>query len=249
MQIKSMIMGMIERKLASYSPETVNMPFFRAIFTEEQIITASIIQSFYTSFGMSIYEQMAEVLARDAGHQIERQHELLGEIDPKTESLIVKIHTQLRKGECWDDEDPVKQISESTKPGKAAKDPDSVVDLLVKKGSEEYYFGITTVKPNKEGFSTHARKMLRWIALRLSQNKNAKVNVGVVIPYNPYEPQPYDRWDSRKMFGKQLYVGKDFWDFLGGAGAYEELLKIFKEVGNETRQQIENIGKPSQKAA
>lgn len=28
-------------------------------------------------------------------------------------------------------------------------------------------------------------------------------------------------------------MGKEFWDFVGGKGAYEELLGVFKEVGEE----------------
>jgi hypothetical protein len=240
-QVKELIVNMINDKLEKYSPETVNMPFFQAIFSKEEVFTASIIQSFYTSFGMSVYEQMAIILAKNAGYEMTRQYKLLGKIDPKTESLITEMHKQLREGSGWDSTDLTGTIRASIKPGSAAKDPDSTVDLFMKKGQEEYYFGITTVKPNKEGFSTHARKMLRWIALRLSQDKNTRIHVGVVIPYNPYDPEPYDRWECQTMFGSQLYVGKDFWNFVAGEDVYKELLGIFKEVGKETRPKIRAI--------
>ncbi len=241
LRIKTLIKGMIEKKLATYSPESENMPFFRAIFSKEQILTASIIQSFYTSFGMSVYEQIAVELAKGAGYAAVRQYELLGTVDSRTESKITKLHQKLREGESWDAESPREAIASSIRPGKAVKDPDSVVDLFLKRGSEEYYFGITTVKPNKEGFNTHTKKLMRWIALRLSTKKEASVNVGVVIPYNPYEPNPYNRWDCQRMFGTQLYVGEQFWDFVGRDGAYKELLKIFEEVGNETREAVKHM--------
>jgi type II restriction enzyme len=37
----------------------------------------------------------------------------------------------------------------------------------------------------------------------------------------------------------QILVGKEFWDFLGGAGTYELLLKIFEQVGIELKTEID----------
>ena len=31
--------------------------------------------------------------------------------------------------------------------------------------------------------------------------------------------------------GIDLIIGKDFWDLVGGSGCYEDLSKIFQEVG------------------
>jgi len=40
--------------------------------------------------------------------------------------------------------------------------------------------------------------------------------------------------DRNQIFqGEDLLVGKPFWDFVGGSGAYEELLDLFHEVGQE----------------
>ena len=30
---------------------------------------------------------------------------------------------------------------------------------------------------------------------------------------------------------KEVLIGKEFWDFLGGENTYEEILKIFRTVG------------------
>ena len=34
-------------------------------------------------------------------------------------------------------------------------------------------------------------------------------------------------------------IGKDFWDFLGGSGAYEDLIEIYEEVGEEIRPELD----------
>jgi len=46
---------------------------------------------------------------------------------------------------------------------------------------------------------------------------------------NPYEPKPYQRWTLKGMLDLtyELKVAAEFWDFLGGAGAYEDLLNCF----------------------
>jgi len=38
---------------------------------------------------------------------------------------------------------------------------------------------------------------------------------------------------------KELKVGKEFWDFLGGTGAYDNLLEIFERVGIKLRPEID----------
>jgi len=58
----------------------------------------SFIQSMNTTFGISIWEQVAVILAKSAGFQAERQYDLLGSIDSETEKLIQNIHYDLRAG-------------------------------------------------------------------------------------------------------------------------------------------------------
>lgn len=38
---------------------------------------------------------------------------------------------------------------------------------------------------------------------------------------------------------EEVVVGPEFWDMLGGKGAYEDLLKVFEEAGIELRDEID----------
>ena len=38
-------------------------------------------------------------------------------------------------------------------------------------------------------------------------------------------------------------VGQDFWNFVAGENVYDEFLDIFKEVGEELREKIQEIAK------
>lgn len=79
-KIKEIVKNVILSKIDNYTAETEYKPFFQAIFTKEQILTHTIVHSFYTSFGMSIYEQLVQILAEGAGYEAHTQYDLLGEI-------------------------------------------------------------------------------------------------------------------------------------------------------------------------
>ena len=75
----------------------------------------------------------------------------------------------------------------------------------------------------------------------LAQNPDAKVNAAIAIPYNPYEPKPYSRWTMAGMLDLhyELKVAEEFWDFLGGQGAYIDLLDCFERIGIELHDEID----------
>lgn len=77
--------------------------------------------------------------------------------------------------------------------------------------------------------------------MRGALNPKAQVRTLLAIPYNPYEPEPYARWTFQGMFDlpNEIMVAKEFWDFLGGDDTYEEVLKVFEEVGIALRLEID----------
>lgn len=245
-EIKELITNAILSKIDTYSAETEYKPFFNAIFSKEQVITHSVIHSFYTSFGISIYEQLAVILARGAGFEAQKQYDLLGKIDDKTEALINKIDMDLRSGKRKPDmKMELEEIKKSIQIDKPITDPDKRVDLFMKKpNGEEIYIDITSPKPNIKEFISLKKKLLRWIALRLSVEKNVKVTTALGLPYNPYYPKPYTRWTKGNMYDiNQLMVGSDFWNFVANENVYDEFIEIFKNVGQELREKIKKLAK------
>lgn len=116
------------------------------------------------------------------------------------------------------------------------------VDLkLVSDSGEIFLIDIKTAKPNVGAFKEFKRTLLEWIATTLANNPDASVNSLIAIPYNPYEPKPYERWTIHGMLDQksELLVADEFWDFLGGDGAYTSLLDSFERVGIELRLEID----------
>ncbi len=125
--------------------------------------------------------------------------------------------------------------------GKRNKMKTVKVDLFVEDiNGEKFFFDLKTAKPNIGNFKDFKRTLLEWAAIALTQNNNIKVNTIIAIPYNPYEPKPYERWTIKGMLDDEyeLKVGEEFWNFIGGKGAYDDLLDCFEKAGIELRPEI-----------
>lgn len=241
--IFNLLTNTVREKLINYKPETVYMPFHHRLLGKDRYEMFSFIQSMNTTFGISLWEQIAVILAKSAGNYAKRQYILLGEIDDGTEELIRGIQYQLRKGEIKSNKMfEIEQIRNNIKEGEDKKDPDSLVDLFVKIEDIENYFDITSAKPNIKEFVALKLKLMRWTGLRLSQNKNAKVFTRIAIPYNPYHPEPYERWTLKGLFDLsegEILVGEEFWNFVASDDIYDELLDVFQSAGEELRDDID----------
>lgn len=242
-QIKNLVNITIENKLKKYASESEYKPFFEAIFSKETIVIASIIQSFYTTFGMSIYEKIAEILAKNAGYKVRRQYDLPGIIDEQTETLITNICGNTNTNP--DKKNEIEQIRESIKSvnSQLVQDIDKRVDIfIVKPGNKELYVDITTVKSNLKEFRALRKKMLRWCALRFSQEPEANIRTCIGIPYNPYHPNKYERWTANVCDSKEdILVQEDLWREFAGYNVFPELIELFEEIGDSLRDKVSNF--------
>lgn len=241
--ILNLLQTTILNKLKSYKPETIPMPFHYRLLGKDRYAMFSFIHSMNTTFGMSIFEQVGEIIANGSTMKAQRHYKLLGTINKEAEDTITKIHFELRKGKR--DASYQRELGEiraKIKNGPAQEDPDSTVDLFViDKQRIEHYFDITSAKPNMKEFATLKLKLLRWSALRLSQGTKAKLITHLAIPYNPYQPEPYDRWTLKGLYdlNTEILVGEEFWNFLGNGNIYQELLDVFEETGKKLRDPID----------
>ena len=63
-EIKELLREKINNKLSNYTRETSSMPFLAKIMQDSEKVAAySFIHSIATSLGMSVYEQIAKIIA------------------------------------------------------------------------------------------------------------------------------------------------------------------------------------------
>lgn len=231
------------KKLKNYKPESYNMPFHYRLLGKDRMALYSFIQSLNTTFGTSIFEPVAVILAQNNFAKIQTQYVVGDSISLYCQEAIQNIINDLTIGNLPNKTKELKIISKAASRGKIKKLKTVKVDLFVEtKDGIQYLFDLKTAKPNISNFKDFKRTLLEWAGIIYTQNPKAKVNTIIAIPYNPYEPKPYQRWTIKGMIDdkQELMVGKEFWDFLGGKGSYEYLLDRFEEVGIKLRPEIDN---------
>jgi Type II restriction endonuclease, TdeIII len=63
------------------------------------------------------------------------------------------------------------------------------------------------------------------------------------VPYNPYGRGEYRHVYPLGFFDfdGEVMLGEPFWNFLGGAGTYDELLNVYREVGEEFAERLREL--------
>lgn len=221
------------------------MPFHYRLLGRDRMALYSFIQSLNTTFGTSIFEPVAVALAKERFSKVEKQFIIGNSIREDCQKVIQEIMNQLTMG----DEKPnkVKEtdlIRKAADKGKINRLRTVKVDLFLEThNGEQYFFDLKTAKPNISNFKDFKRTLLEWIGIALTHNPGLKVHSLIAIPYNPYEPEPYERWTIRGMLDDkmELMVGKEFWDFIGGLNAYEDILSCFENAGITLRPEIDQF--------
>jgi hypothetical protein len=203
----------------------------------------SFIHSLNTNFGTSIFEPVAKALALSTFASAESQQTAGNQISSEAHSVIQNIMDGLAIATSSPNKiEEINAIRAVCQTGEMKTVKPTKVDVkLVGHDGTIYLFDIKTAKPNAGGFKEFKRTLLEWVATTLAANPTANVQTIIAIPYNPYEPQPYNRWTMRGMLDldNELKVAAEFWDFLGGQGAYIDLLHIFERIGLELRPEID----------
>jgi hypothetical protein len=72
--------------------------------------------------------------------------------------------------------------------------------------------------------------------LVVNEGKQAQAFLG--LTYNPYVERHLYKWSFTKRImdmEKEVLIGKEMWDKLGGAGTFEAILRTIKEASDEWR--------------
>jgi type II restriction enzyme len=219
------------------------MPFHYRLLGKDRMALYSFIHSLSTNFGTSIFEPVALALA-SARFKSANLHIVAGkQISENAQRVIQDIMDDLTAANSKPNKiEEIERIRTVCQIGALREVKPTLVDIGMTSGTDEIYlFDIKTAKPNKGGFKEFKRTLLEWVACILTKNPMARVNTLIAIPYNPYEPKPYDRWTMAGMLDlpQELKVADEFWDFLGGQGTYTELLDCFENAGIALRQEID----------
>ncbi len=217
------------------------MPFHYRLIGKDRMALFSFIHSLNTTFGTSIFEPAAEALAKPNFRSVNKQYEVGNKISKRSQSEIQSIINDLTTGKDPDKKAESERIRKVCNSGSMEELQTVKVDLYAQSfDGVVHLFNLKPAKPNISDFKDFKRTLLEWTAIFLANNPQARVNSYIAIPYNPYEPKPYERWTLKGMLDleNELKVAEEFWDFLGSEGTYEDLLGCFEKVGVGMKEEI-----------
>ncbi|MEE9378394.1 MAG: TdeIII family type II restriction endonuclease [Candidatus Lokiarchaeia archaeon] len=232
--VKNHIKNKLIEKINSYEVSSGYNPFLNNIIPSNYVNLHSFIHSIATTLGISIYVQISKIIAESndftnctklnlydsttlSEAQINKIEEIIDQLnDPNNESIYES------------ETEEILQIGDS---GGRRHKGDTNVKLSIEKGNLQYLILIKSAKPNLGELRSIKRKLLKWRA-RLNQEN---IRTILAYPFNPFYPDEYRHFASKKYFekGKELLIGAEYWDFIGGRNTYDGLVEIFEEVGEE----------------
>lgn len=247
--IKQVIMKELYKKITTLArSEDMYSSFYFKLFSPRLAVTTSVLQSIFTWFGGK-WEIFAEIIARENFQAAKRHFNIRGGITDDElkviDSIIKNLDSRKRSPDISKERLEIAEVLRVSRESKNMKRVSRIIDLFLRDYEDrEFYIELKTVKPNKSESMEAKRKLLEIIAMRQKVINHNKIQVYLAMPFNPYgEERAYTRWTVTQFFKEKddLLVGKDFWDFIGGPGTYEDLLHIFSEIGQELNELTESV--------
>ncbi len=243
-EISELLTQQIRAKLTERKPEPHAMPFHTRLLGKDRMAVFSFVQSINTTLGQEVFEQTAVIIARPYFKQAISQYKKFNDtISSEAQRTIQSLMDDLTTARIVPNKsDETKHVLAVAQAGKMRKVKRPRIDVFLEsQEGVEYYIDMKTAKPNAPQFVGFKRTLLEWVAIRGAVNSKVKIRTLLAIPYNPYEPEPYQRWTLQGLFElkDEILVAEEFWDFLGGSRTYEDLLNVFEKVGIALRPEID----------
>jgi hypothetical protein len=194
-------------------------------------------RSFSTRLG-NLHEKVAAVVAAEVHAEVRQPHDLSGSIPVLSREFITQRIGQLERREAQPDA-PFEREQILSHFGNQVNTA-TRIDLYVRtNGGEDHYFEIKSAKPNKGQCEEMKERLLTALAIRRQDSTRTWWGV----PYNPYGRGEYRHTYPLAYFdfAHEVMLGEPFWNFVGGAGTYDELIDVYREVGEDFAERLREL--------
>ena len=247
-RVRALISDFMERWIASsipaaeleriaregVSPSGLLTPFHDALVPGITLLGE---RRFSTRLG-NLHEKVAAVVAREVHAEVRQPHDLAGAIPVLSREFITQRIGALERREGR----PDARFEREQILGHFGNEVNAAtrIDLYVRTHEgETHFFEIKSAKPNKGQCMEMKQRLLTALAIRRDESTHTWWGV----PYNPYGRGEYRHAYPLAFFDfeREVLIGKPFWDFVGGPGTYEELLDVYRRVGEDFAQRLREL--------
>jgi type II restriction endonuclease TdeIII len=247
-QVRDLISGFMERWVADsipaeeleriaregVSPRGLLTPFHDALVPGITLLGE---RSFSTRLG-NLHEKVAAVIATEAHAEVHQPHDLSGAIPVLSREFITQRIGALERRDAqpaaaYEREQILSHFGDVVNAG-------TRIDLYIRThGGEDHYFEIKSAKPNKGQCIEMKARLLTALAIR----RQPSTNTWWGVPYNPYGRGEYRHVYPLSFFDfeHEVMLGEPFWEFAGGNGTYEELLDVYRQVGEDFTERLREL--------
>lgn len=219
-------------------------PLYAALVPDEIFKGAHFERRFVTPFG-GVWEKLAQVVAKEAHGECLLGHVVAGNVGEESLRRIQEVLNKLEHATTGKDRVLPNWRTELDyiKAGKGRPLPVSVVcDVYVHnpKTGGRYAFELKGPLPNSDQTKVSKEKMFKLLAMEGSPVDGAYY----ALPYNPYGAHKEDyQWSFPRRWFDMCHdpcvlIGDEFWDFIGGEGAYANFVYVVNQLGRDYRERI-----------
>lgn len=211
-------------------------PFHAVIFSAEAILYAKQERSVVTKMGISLFPELAKIVASDRYKDVHLDHDFRLEIDEGSLSKVDAVINELRapgRSRRPNHKEEIREILAAAN----GKMTTAVVraDLYIGDyPTGPLFLEIKSPMPNLDICAESKKKFLLFETSM--RNKGGRAYFG--FAYNPYLTRAAYGWTITKAImdmDAEVLMGSEMWDKLGGDGTYEVLLSVLSEAGKEVK--------------
>ena len=217
-------------------------PFHRLMFDDEAIVAARAERSLVTSMGSSLFPALAKAVAEDNHYDVHMEYDFQGTLNDAACNMIEQVVTELREARRGrtgarepDHEREMDEILGSRGGGPSQRTV--TADLFIGDfTSGPLFIELKSPLPNLDVAAESKKKILYYLAIQARREIQASAYLG--LTYNPYVTRAaYKHGFTKRIMDmeRQVLIGSELWDMIGGEKAYVELIAIVDEVATTMR--------------
>ena len=249
--IKEVVSNMMDRVMANVlindpfikEKHHASKPIYAALVPDEIFKGSHFERRFVTPFG-SVWEKLAQVVAIEAHGNCLMGHTINGTVGSESLRRIQEVLNSLEHNKKSNEKikpDWAKEIEYIKQGGGEAIPVTVICDIFIynEETNTKYAFELKGPLPNSDQTKVSKEKMFKLLAMVPEQVDYAFY----ALPYNPYGRKENYKWAfPMRWFDMQrdssVLIGNEFWELIGGIGAYNNFIKEINSIGKEYKERI-----------
>ena len=218
-------------------------PLYAALVPDEIFKGSHFERRFVTPFG-GVWEKLAQVVATEAHGNCSMGHHVTGVVGSESLRRIQEVLNKLEhntKGTEKVKPDWEKELKYIRQGGGKPIPVTVTCDIFIhnEETDTKYAFELKAPLPNSDQTKVSKEKMFKLLAMKPKQVDYAYY----ALAYNPYGKKKDYKWTfPMRWFNmhqdESVLIGDEFWELIGGKGAYKNFIKEINLLGKEYRERI-----------